>query len=67
MKTQRLVGFVDVFPSLCELAGLEKPGQLQRKSFVPLLENPYLKWKEAVYSRYLRGKSVKTKDYLYSE
>lgn len=66
-KTEALVEFVDIFPSLCELAGLEKPAQLQGKSFTPLLENPNLPWKEAVYCRYVRGESVKTKDYLYTE
>jgi arylsulfatase A-like enzyme len=67
IKTEALVEFVDIFPSLCELAGLEKPGQLQGKSFVPLFENPNLPWKDAVYCRYDDGESIKTKDYLYTE
>jgi arylsulfatase A-like enzyme len=66
-KTEALVEFVDIFPSLCELAGLEKPSQLHGKSFVPLMETPGQLWKEAVYCRYVLGESVKTKDYLYTE
>lgn len=67
IKTEALVEFVDIFPSLCELAGLEKPAQLQGKSFVPLLEDPNLPWKEAVYCRYVQGESIVTKDFLYTE
>ena len=66
-KTGALVEFVDIFPSLCELAGLEKPKQLEGKSFVPLMEDPDLPWKEAVYSRFIEGESIKTASYLYTE
>lgn len=66
-KTEALVEFVDIFPSLCELAGLEKPVQLQGQSFVSLMKNPELSWKNAVYSRFVQGESVKTKRYLFTE
>lgn len=66
-KSEALVEFVDIFPSLCDLAGLEKPSQLQGQSFVPLLNNPELPWKKAVYSRFVQGESVKTKNYLFTE
>tara|TARA_R110002050_G_scaffold147761_1_gene273831 strand:- start:4143 stop:5570 length:1428 start_codon:yes stop_codon:yes gene_type:complete len=66
-QTEALVEFVDIFPSLCDLAGLEKPVQLHGTSFVPLTENPGLPWKQAVYCRYVLGESVKTKDFLYTE
>lgn len=66
-KTEALVEFIDIFPSLCELAQLENPAQLHGKSFVPLMENLGQQWKEAIYCRYVLGESVKTKDYLYTE
>jgi arylsulfatase A-like enzyme len=65
--TQALVEFVDLFPSLCELAGLPAPDHLQGKSFIPLLSNPSLEWKSAAFSRYHGGESVKTDRYLYTE
>ncbi len=34
---------------------------------MPLLKNPNLPWKEAVFSRYFRGDSVKTDRYRYTE
>ncbi len=66
-KAAALVEFVDIFPSLCELAGFELPVQLQGESFVELLNHPELAGKDAVYSRYINGESIKTKDFLYTE
>ena len=66
-KTEGLVEFIDIYPSLCELAGLSLPDQLQGKSFVPLLKDPGLLWKNAVYSRFHKGESVITTRYLYTE
>ena len=67
IKTDALVEYVDVYPSLCELAGLEKPFHLQGKSFVPLAENPDLQWKEAVYSRWIHGETVVTQNHTYTQ
>lgn len=67
LKTDALVEFVDIFPTLCELAGLEKPFHLQGKSFAPLLENPNQPWKEEVFCRYKGGETVVTKTHTYTE
>jgi iduronate 2-sulfatase len=67
LKTDALVEFVDIYPSLVELAGLEKPFHLQGKSFVPLTENPNQPWKEEVYCRWIRGETVVTKTHTYTE
>jgi arylsulfatase A-like enzyme len=66
-RTEALVEFVDIYPSLCELAGVPLPEHLQGKSFVPLLKNPSKGWKDAVFSRYHGGESVTTERYSYSE
>ncbi|MFO8009115.1 MAG: sulfatase [Candidatus Brocadiia bacterium] len=62
-----LVEFVDVYPTLCELAGLPPPDHLEGTSFAPLLEAPEREWKEALFSRYQAGDSVRTDRYLYTE
>jgi len=67
LKTDALVEYVDIYPSLCELAELEKPFHLQGKSFVPLAENPNQPWKEEVYCRWIRGETVVTKTHTYTE
>lgn len=66
-RTDALVEFVDIYPSLCDLCGLDKPDHLEGSSFVPLLENPNLPWKEAAFSYYNGGHSVKSDRYRYTE
>lgn len=70
-RTSNLVEFVDIYPTLCELTGLEKPGHLEGRSMAPLLDNPGQSWKEAAYSQYPQGSvmgySVRTDRYRYTE
>ena len=49
--TDGLVELVDLYPTLCELNRLGIPEGLEGTSFVPLLNNPLLLWKEALFSR----------------
>ncbi|MEJ6645277.1 MAG: sulfatase [Akkermansiaceae bacterium] len=51
-KTEALVELVDMYPTLCDLAGLPTPGHLAGTSLVPLLENPGGKVKEFALSQY---------------
>ncbi len=51
-KSQALVELVDIFPTLCDLASVAKPSQLEGHSFVPLLTDPDLQWKSAAFSQY---------------
>nr|WP_319273217.1 sulfatase [uncultured Draconibacterium sp.] len=51
-QTDALVELVDMYPTLCELAGLPKPEKLEGQSFVPLLENPDREWKNAAFSQF---------------
>lgn len=67
LKTNALIEYVDIYPSICELAGLSKPFHLQGKSFVPLTENPDLPWKEEVYCRWIRGETIVTQTHTYTE
>lgn len=49
-KSDALVELVDVFPTLCDLAGLQRPEHLEGHSIVPVLKNPSMKWQEAAFS-----------------
>ena len=59
-KTKALVELVDIYPTLCELTGLEIPAHVEGTSFVPLFENPDRPWKKAVFTL---GKSIRTNRY----
>ena len=50
--TNALVELVDLYPTLCDLAGLSKPSHLAGKSLVPLLKNPKAKGKKFAVSQF---------------
>jgi len=70
VRTRRLTEFVDIYPSLCELAGLSLPATLEGTSFVPLMKEPDRPWKKAAFSQYPRGKvmghSMRTEKYRFT-
>jgi arylsulfatase A-like enzyme len=62
------VEFIDIYPSLCELAGLPLPEHLQGTSFVPLLRGANgLPAREAAIGRYGSGETIRTAQYRYTE
>jgi len=69
--TDAPVEFVDIFPTLAELSGLEIPDRCEGASMVPLLEDPARSWKEAAFSQYPRGKvmgySIRCGKWRYTE
>ena len=73
-KTDALVEFVDMYPTLAELAGLPLPDKLEGTSFKPLLDDPQRTWKSAAFSQYprtvkgkkLMGYSMRTDRYRFT-
>jgi arylsulfatase A-like enzyme len=69
-----LVEFVDIYPTLCDLAGLPVPDALEGLSAAPLLDQPDLPWKLAAFSQYprsvagkkLMGYSMRTDRYRFT-
>ncbi len=75
-KSDALVEFVDIYPSLCELCGVPLPRGLEGLSFKPLIRDPRHPWKKAVFSQYPRhipgqgrgmGYSMRTDHYRFTE
>ena len=75
-RAEGLVEFVDIYPTLCELAGLGAPEGLEGTSFAPLLREPDRPWKSAAFSQWPKnipgvgegmGHSVRTDRYRLTE
>ena len=66
-KTRGLTEFIDIYPSLCELAGLPLPQHLHGRSFVPLMEDPDRKWKDAAIGRYRSGDTIRTDRHRFTQ
>jgi uncharacterized sulfatase len=69
---QRVVEFLDLYPTLSELAGLPRPDGLEGRSLVPLLEDPKRSWNHAAFTVSARqGRmntlAVSTEHYRYLE
>ncbi len=54
-KTNATTEFVDLFPTLCDLAGVQIPDSLDGKTLVPLMKNPSATVKDFAVSQYPRG------------
>lgn len=79
VQTFELTELVDMFPTLCDLAGVATPDYMEGTSLVPLLNNPSRSWKKAAFSQFHRrpkvsadgqrymGYSINTKEYHYVE
>ncbi len=50
--TNALVELVDIYPTLCELAGIPNPDHIVGKSFAPLLEDADQEWKDSALSQF---------------
>jgi arylsulfatase A-like enzyme len=67
--------FLDIFPTLCEFAGLDLPNHLEGVSLLPIMQNPEATVKEYAVSQYkrtsagisLEGYALRTKRYRYVE
>lgn len=74
-STQSLVELLDIYPTLCDLAGIESPDFVEGKSLTPILRDVDAKVHEAAVSQYYRshegkeymGYSLRTDDYRYIE
>ena len=70
----RMVQSLDLYRTLCELAGLEPPSHVQGTSLVPLLNDPRgLQWDQPAYSiwsedgKTIHGTAVRTEQFRYAE
>ncbi len=76
--TTRIVEFVDIYPTLTDLAGLKNPQGLEGRSLKPLLQDPLAEWNGTAITQVLRpadqrlpepvmGRSIRTSRWRYSD
>lgn len=74
----RIVEFIDIYPTLTDLAGIEAPAEIQGRSLVPLLKDSVAEWDGLAVTQILRpaddrlaepvmGCSIRTHRYRYTE
>lgn len=80
-KCSRVVEFVDLYPTVAELCGIELPGSMPGTSLAPLLKNPAQAWESVAVTQVLRpgqssvddkttqvmGRSIRTERWRYTE
>ncbi|MEX2580096.1 MAG: sulfatase [Verrucomicrobiales bacterium] len=72
-RTRSFAELVDVYPTLCDLAGLERPEHLQGDVLTPVLDEGGNAVKDAVFHEHARyrgkflGRAVRTNRYRYCE
>ncbi|WP_442505842.1 sulfatase [Novipirellula sp. SH528] len=75
---RRIVEFVDIYPTVTDLAGVQSPDGLDGQSLRPLLENPLATWNDLAVTQVLRpaddrlgdpvmGCSIRSDRYRYTE
>ncbi|WP_373519352.1 sulfatase-like hydrolase/transferase [Pricia sp.] len=65
-KSEAITEFIDIYPSLCELAGIEPPVELEGKSFVPLLQGK-TREKDYAISKFKDAVALIKGDLFYTE
>ncbi len=66
-RTAALTEFIDIYPSLCELAQIPIPDHVEGTSLVPVLRNPDQAGKAAAVGRFQLGDTIRTEHLRYSE
>jgi arylsulfatase A-like enzyme len=51
-KIKSLIQNIDIAPTILEFAGIQKPEQMQGMSFVPLLQQKEITWRDKVFYEY---------------
>ncbi len=64
--SKALVETTDLFPTLCDVAGLEIPSTVQGKSFKPVLCDPSAGFREAAFCRYYGWNAAITEGFSYT-
>jgi iduronate 2-sulfatase len=65
--SRAIVELLDVYPTVAGLCNLTAPAGLQGKDLRPLLDDPNRAWDSVAFTQVLRGRSIRTDHWRYSE
>jgi arylsulfatase A-like enzyme len=65
--TTSFTELIDVYPTLCELTGIETPSYIHGKSLTPVMKDPSFQLKDEIYTRYKQGEAVVDENFSYTE
>ncbi|MGJ8642098.1 MAG: sulfatase [Luteolibacter sp.] len=51
-KVNSMVELIDMYPTLCDLAGIPQPAHVEGTSFKPVIEDTSLTWKTAAFTQF---------------
>lgn len=66
-KINQVVEFVDLYPTLCALANIKIPEQLQGENMLPMIKGKDQKWRDMAFVEYGGARNVTTERYSYTE
>lgn len=66
-KSKSMVEFIDIYPTLSDLNGLQIPETVKGKSLVPVLKNTDAHHKDFAISKFKDGLTLRTPRYAYTE
>ncbi len=66
-RTNSFAELVDLYPTICDLANVNKPKHLEGNSLVTVLDNPSKIIKNKAFARYQKGETLITDKYAYTE
>jgi iduronate 2-sulfatase len=65
-KINQIVEYLDLFPTLCEMAGIDIPDQAEGQSMLALMKNRDKNWKNTLFAEWQGGRCVMTERYSYT-
>lgn len=74
-KSDQIVEFIDIYPTVAKLCNMELPNNQQGRSLVPLLESPKKLWHGTAYTQVLRpgngkpimGRTIRTDKWRFTD
>lgn len=66
-RVSSLAEFIDIYPTLCEMTGLDVPEHVEGTSLVPVMLDPRLPGKQFAIGRFGAGDTIRTDRFRFSE